>query len=338
MRVLGWLFGLASAHKMMITFNCEGLAGFGRAVQNVPDECSDAIFYQAPIELNQVKQLSKTNEAKSGLRLQYLAGSTDASIFSFDNLADLDEAISKSLLDGQKVVLLGPDITLATNTEPNSSEQNVKDIDRHPLQVDAGAVQSWSNTPAKGFPGCGIIKIGATLSLTDKDGKKNTINLADADTWTCNGGKFTIPNKDDATKSLEISYKKNKSYADMVVKYDNVEYTGTDAKDLPYGSDKPVFSYACSQLSLKSKDTGNKIAIGPYQIQPFCDGDKCNKFTVTVVDCVPLMGEMVWATFLGFLLFSSILGGAVWAMLAIESPTRFETARSKPLIIPDHSQ
>ena len=97
-----------------------------------------------------------------------------------------------------------------------------------------------------------------------------------------------------------------------------------------------LFSYACSQMNLKS-DTEEKISIGPYQIQPFCDKD-CNKFTVTVVDCVPLMGEMVWATFLGFLLFSSILAGAVWAMLAIESPTRFETARSKPLIIPDHSQ
>jgi len=65
MRVLGfWIFGLATAHRMMITFNCEGLSGFGRAVQNVPDECSDAIFYQAPIRLQQVKQLSKTNEAK----------------------------------------------------------------------------------------------------------------------------------------------------------------------------------------------------------------------------------------------------------------------------------
>ena len=96
MRLLGWIFGLATAHRMMITFNCEGkyqlfgdnrsavfwsddpkdlklrlpcpiylgLSGFGRAVQNVPDECSDAIFYQAPIRLQQVKQLSKTNEAK----------------------------------------------------------------------------------------------------------------------------------------------------------------------------------------------------------------------------------------------------------------------------------
>ena len=106
-----------------------------------------------------------------------------------------------------------------------------------------------------------------------------------------------------------------------------------------YCSKDPDFSYTCSQMNLKStkENDESKIALGPYQIQPFCS-DKCNKFTVSVVDCVPLMGEMVWATFLGFLLFSSILAGAVWAMLAIESPTRFETARSKPLIIPDHSQ
>jgi len=336
MRILSWIFGLATAHRMMITFNCEGLSGFGRAVQNVPDECSDAIFYQAPTRLQQVKQLSKTNEAKSGLSMQYLAGSADSSIFSFDDLADFDEAIAKSLSDGQKVVLLGPDITLA-NTEPNTSEQNIKDIDRHPLQAKA-TVQTWDNTQAKAFSECGIIKIGATISLTAKDGKKTTVTLAGADKWTCADGKFTIPNKDDETKSLEISYKQKSktSFADMEVTYGGVKYSGTGGKDLPYGSDKPVFSYACSQMNLKS-DTEEKISIGPYQIQPFCDKD-CNKFTVTVVDCVPLMGEMVWATFLGFLLFSSILAGAVWAMLAIESPTRFETARSKPLIIPDHSQ
>jgi len=337
MRILSWIFGLATAHRMMITFNCEGLSGFGRAVQNVPDECSDAIFYQAPIRLQQVKHLSKTNEAKSGLSMQYLAGSTDASVISFEDLADLDVAISKSLLDGQKVVLLGPDIALASG-EPNSSEQNVKDIDRHPLATNA-AGQKWDDTPAKGFPGCGIIKITQTISLTAKDGTKTSVNLADVEKWTCDNGKFTIPSKDDATKSLEISYEKKKSFANMIVKYGGVQYDGTNAKDLPYGKDGPVFSYACSQLNLKSA-TEDKIEIGPYQIQPFCsDKDKqCNKFTVSVVDCVPLMGEMVWATFLGFLLFSSILGGAVWAMLAIESPTRFETARSKPLIIPDHSQ
>ena len=270
----------------------------------------------------------------SGLSLQYLAGSTDASIFSFDDLADLDAAIAKSLSDGQKVVLLGPDITLA-NTEPNSSEQNIKDIDRHPLQAKSTG-QTWDNTGAKAFPDCGIIKIGASIFLTPKDGKKTEVPLADVASWTCTGGKFTIPSKDDATKKLEISYKQKKSFADMIVAYDGVEYTGSDAKDLPYGSNKPVFSYACSQMNLKST-TDEKISIGPYQIQPFCDKE-CKKFTVSVVDCVPLMGEMVWATFLGFLLFSSILAGAVWAMLAIESPTRFETARSKPLIIPDHSQ
>ena len=182
----------------------------------------------------------------SGLSLQYLAGSTDASIFSFEDLADLDEAIAKSLSDGQKVVLLGPDITLA-NTEPNSSEQNIKDTDRHPLQATA-TVQTWDNTPVKAFSDCGIIKIGATISLTSKDGKKNTVTLADPNKWTCANGKFTLPNKDDETKLLEISYKQKKSFADMIVTYGGVKYSGTDAKDLPYGSKKPVFSYRVVNL------------------------------------------------------------------------------------------
>ena len=268
--------------------------------------------------------------------MQYLAGHTDASVISFEDLADLDDAIAKSLSDGQKVVLLGPDITLA-NSEPNSSEQNIKDIDRHPLATDSDAV-SWSGTPAKGFPGCGIIKINPKISLTPKDGTKTSVDLADPAEWTCEGGKFTIPNKD-KNANLEISFKQEKSFANMVVKYNDVQYNGAEAQNLPYGSKDPVFSYTCSQMNLKStkENDESKIALGPYQIQPFCS-DECNKFTVSVVDCVPLMGEMVWATFLGFLLFSSILAGAVWAMLAIESPTRFETARSKPLIIPDHSQ
>ena len=272
----------------------------------------------------------------SGLSMQYLAGHTDASVISFEDLADLDDAIAKSLSDGQKVVLLGPDITLA-NSEPNSSQQNVKDIDRHPLATDSDAV-SWSGTPAKGFPGCGIIKINPKISMTSNDGTKTSVDLADPVDWTCDGGKFTIPNKD-KNANLEISFKQEKSFANMIVKYGGDQYDGADAKNLPYGSKDPVFSYTCSQMNLKStkENDESKIALGPYQIQPFCS-DKCNKFTVSVVDCVPLMGEMVWATFLGFLLFSSILAGAVWAMLAIESPTRFETARSKPLIIPDHSQ
>ena len=183
----------------------------------------------------------------SGLSLQYLAGSTDASIFSFEDLADLDEAIAKSLSDGRKVVLLGPDITLA-KTEPNSSEQNIKDTDRHPLQATQAAVQTWDNTPVKAFSECGIIKIGATISLTPKDGKKNTVTLADPNKWTCANGKFTLPNKDDETKLLEISYKQKKSFADMIVTYGGVKYSGTDAKDLPYGSDKPVFSYRVVNL------------------------------------------------------------------------------------------
>ena len=274
----------------------------------------------------------------SGLSMQYLAGQTDASVISFEDLADLDDAIAKSLSDGQKVVLLGPDITLA-NVEPNSSEQNVKDIDRHPLAAKDSDVVPWGETPAKGFPGCGIIKINPKISLTSKDGTKTPVDLADPTKWTCDGGKFTIPTKDDDTKSLEISFKQEKSFANMIVKYAGDQYNGADAQNLPYGSKDPVFSYACSQMNLKSmkENDDTKIAFGPYQIQPFCSNE-CNKFTVSVVDCVPLMGEMVWATFLGFLLFSSILAGAVWAMLAIESPTRFETARSKPLIIPDHSQ
>merc|ERR1711970_1196024 len=334
-----FLFGLAAGHRMMITFNCEGLSGFGRAVQNVPDECSDAIFYEAPINLNQVKQLSKTNQEKRAPTLQYLAGSADASIYSFENLADLDEAMAKSLADNQKVVLLGPEISLIDNKLPASDH---KEIDRHPLALSsATSGQSWDSTAAKAFPDCGIIKISQKISLTPKGAKDPTvITLADADQWKCADGKFTIPSKEDATKSLELSYDKKNAFANMIVKYGGVSYDGSDAKDLPYGAKGPVFSYTCSQMKLSSRNEDNTIkdtlAIGPYQIQPFGGNDK--KFTVSVVDCVPLMGEMVWATFLGFLLFSTILAGAIWAMLAIESPTRFETARSKPLIIPDHSQ
>ena len=186
----------------------------------------------------------------SGLSMQYLAGHTDATVISFEDLADLDEAIAKSLSDGQKVVLLGPDITLA-NSEPNSSQQNVKDIDRHPLATDSDAV-SWSGTPAKGFPGCGIIKINPTISLTTNDGKKTSVDLADPTKWTCDSGKFTIPNKDETkSESLEISFEQEKSFANMIVKYGGDQYNGADAQNLPYGSKDPVFSYTCSQMNLK---------------------------------------------------------------------------------------
>jgi hypothetical protein len=55
------------------------------------------------------------------------------------------------------------------------------------------------------------------------------------------------------------------------------------------------------------------------------------------VDCTPLMGEMMWATIIGSFLFTFFTGIGVYFILAIESTPRFETTRSRALIIPERN-
>ena len=53
-------------------------------------------------------------------------------------------------------------------------------------------------------------------------------------------------------------------------------------------------------------------------------------------DCIPLMGEMMWVTLIGLFIFVSLLSVGLYFLMSIETPARFESPRSKPLIIPDN--
>ena len=39
-----------NAHQLMLTFNCEGIAGMGRTVQNVPDDCLSGKLIQSKLQ------------------------------------------------------------------------------------------------------------------------------------------------------------------------------------------------------------------------------------------------------------------------------------------------
>ena len=82
------------------------------------------------------------------------------------------------------------------------------------------------------------------------------------------------------------------------------------------------------------KNDKDSVTIGPYQLQSGGLGD--SGLFGPVYDCTPLMGEMLWVTVIGFLLFVFLLSVGIYFILSIEIPPRFETPRSKPLIIPDN--
>ena len=123
----------------------------------------------------------------------------------------------------------------------------------------------------------------------------------------------------------------------MQATIDNKTFT-TMTESLPFDG-LGSFSYTCNMGEGNIKDNEGKVTdtlqLGNYQIQADGAQFKNGQFGMAI-DCTPLFGEMVWVTLLGFLLLTALMAAALAAVLAIESPAKFETPRSKPLIIPDH--
>ena len=84
-----------------------------------------------------------------------------------------------------------------------------------------------------------------------------------------------------------------------------------------------------------SDSAKNSISLGPLQLQPSEESDENKMFFDLNYDCTPLMGEMMWTTVIGFFIFTFLLSVGVGFILSIEAPEKFESPRSKPLIIPD---
>ena len=155
----------ASAHQLMLTFNCVGLPGQGRTVQNVPDDCANAHFLTAPITASHLAKLSATAAAvdSTNYGLQYLSAGDGAEPESINDLAQLDAKLAKLIMAGEKVVLLGDRVQI----EPRAavSEQDHDEINRKPLAIDGATGGDWFSFPEKAFPDCGLIKLDPNLKV-----------------------------------------------------------------------------------------------------------------------------------------------------------------------------
>lgn len=145
----------------MVTFNCEGLPGMGRTVQNIPDDCLAAKFYQAEVDATGLGKLAETAKVAQNYGLQYLAGTGDMDTVTVESLSDLDAEISNLIRLGEKVVLLGASAVI----EPKIVSSDHADMNRKPLAI-TDEKPYWGTFPEKQFDGCGLIKIDPTFKVS----------------------------------------------------------------------------------------------------------------------------------------------------------------------------
>lgn len=321
-----------NAHQLMLTFNCDGIAGMGRTVQNVPDDCLTGRFIQSSLQAHQLSQLDKTASVAKSYGMQYLSGSDNLDTLVIEDLAELDQKLSELIKKGEKVVLLGDQV----NIEPRlvSKSNGDQAVQRKPLAVDDKPT-GWMGYPEKSFKDCGLIKIEPNFYLGDT---KYTID-SDTSKWSCakdtsGYASFILPVGE---TNLKISFEKSSEigsydqYLNMLFTFNSDVYNTNQS--LPYSTNAPgSWSYTCNSRQATNAD--KILSIGAYQVQADSAQFANGQFGMAI-DCTPLFGEMVWVTLIGFILLTLIMAAALAAVLAIETPTKFETPRSKPLIIPD---
>jgi len=305
----------------------------GRTVQNIPDDCLAAKFYQAEVDATGLGKLAETAKVAQNYGLQYLAGTGDMDTVTVESLSDLDAEISNLIRLGEKVVLLGASAVI----EPKIVSSDHADMNRKPLAI-TDEKPYWGTFPEKQFDGCGLIKIDPTFKV----GETSYEAFSDTSKWSCDKAgdyaKFSLPLKT-GDRVLVVSFTQSKDrngdpvqgsyeqYLNLTFAFDGVTYPADSS--LPFSPNAPgSWSYTCNSQTIKVGE--NTLQIGQYQVQ--ADGGA--QFGMAV-DCTPLFGEMVWVTLIGFLLLTFIMAAALAAVLAIETPSKFETSRSKPLIIPE---
>ena len=160
MLLLASILSVIKAHQLMVTFNCEGLPGMGRTVQNIPDDCLAARFYQAEIDATGLSKLAETAKVAQNYGLQYLAGTGDMDTVPVASLSDLDAQIAKLIQLGEKVVLLGASAVI----EPKVVSSDHADMNRKPLAV-TDEKPYWGTFPERSFDKCGLVKIDPNFKV-----------------------------------------------------------------------------------------------------------------------------------------------------------------------------
>jgi len=283
-----------------------------------------------------LQKLLKVKASTTAPQLNFLSTKQDGK--KVGELSDLDEQISELLNKGEKVVLLGKHF----NAQPEPMQektQGIPSIDRKILET-GGA--DWKSAPEKKFPGCGLIKINNEIVIRDADQTPTVEKLGPVENWSCNNKEITVqygePAKDLKIKLTYDNEKAAGQYSNWTFTVTTNDKTYTPSIAVPFTqlSDKKQWrSLTCTNVTV-SDSAKNSISLGPLQLQPSEESDENKMFFDLNYDCTPLMGEMMWTTVIGFFIFTFLLSVGVGFILSIEAPEKFESPRSKPLIIPDN--
>merc|ERR1712127_161556 len=350
MKLLLGLFSLISASQMMLVWNCPNSNGpSGAFLESIPD-CPGALQLQAPISMRDLQKLSAVKTSAKTPSLFFLKSSHDE--IAKVAIEEADSLIAERIQNGQAVILLGASFQTNNKMEVASSAEFAASVDRKVLQT-GSSNPGWINYPERAFDDdSGAIKIGPTVQVYDgdefnnKDIKTYTID-SDTTKWSCDKASMSISIPTSEGKTLKFKFEEvtnlesNYQAKTWLLEFDGVTYgdkNQTIPMELPWDKvSNFTFSYTCNKSKMKNVegDTTHTLSFGPYQVQYGAAMEsKAQPYFSRAIDCTPVFGEMVWITVIAMVVFTTILAFGLYFVVSIEVPSRFETTRSRQLIIP----
>merc|ERR1711953_197277 len=351
MKLLLGLFSLISASRMMLVWNCPSIDGpSGAFLESVPD-CPGAVQLHVDVSMGDLQKLSTVQRSPKTPSLFFLKSSLEKS--KVTAVEEADSMMAERIAKGLPVILLGKSFQTNQKMEFASSDEYSPSVDRKVLQTDGDA--GWINYPERAFDDeCGAIKIGPTVQVwTGEEYKNDNIRTytveSDISKWSCDKTNMAISIPTSEGKTLKFTFeevtdiKSNYQAKTFLLEFDGKTY-GDKKQDSPIVLpwDKVsnfTFSYTCNKSKLKNVDgeTTTTLAFGPYQVQYGAAMESvAQPYFSRAVDCTPVFGEMVWITVIAMVVFTVILAFGLYFVVSIEVPSRFETPRSRQLIIPDN--
>jgi len=339
----------AVAHRMMLSWNCGG-GNQGGFTENIP--CNNpAKIFAANIEMSDLKLLTAVKSLQTIPKLNFALSGVEAEEVS--DLAQLDETIAALVHGGKEVVLLGREFVANRAPEPTTNDELAHD---RKIMQSADESASWETAEEKFVPGCGAIKITPTLIFKkDAAADHEVWTIGKSTEWQCADKKWTLAaKKGDESGALEITMQdvahallndtQQYSYWNFTAKFGEVGFVADKFNQISVPmstytnpAKTTTWSLTCTNSTMVNlANDGAMLSFGPYQLQMGDLDYYGDKVFSPNYDCTPLMGEMVWVSVIGLLIFTLLLSTGIYFILSIEAPAKFESPRSRPLIIPDN--
>ncbi|CBY09840.1 unnamed protein product [Oikopleura dioica] len=353
MKLLHGLLSLISASQMMLVWNCPNSDGpSGAFLESIPD-CPGALQLNVPISMGDLEKLSTVQKSGKTPSLFFLKSSHEE--IAQVAIEEADSLIAERIKNGQAVILLGTSFQTNNKIEVPSTDEFSASVDRKVLQAGGASDPGWINYPERAFEeDCGAIKIGPTVQVyegqeyNNKDIKTYTID-SDTTKWSCDKASMSISVPTSEGKTLKFKFEEvtnlesNYQSKTWFLEFDGLTYGDKNQTlpiELPWDKvSNFTFSYTCNKSKLKNVEgeTIHMLLFGPYQIQYGAAMEsKAQPYFSRAIDCTPVFGEMVWITVIAMVVFTTILAFGLYFVVSIEVPSRFETPRSRQLIIPDN--